>query len=277
MKPSRLIFLPAFFVAAICMNAQQPVIPVTDNLVVEGIPSLPSSLVDEVKAYTESRGAGLASWHPLKKEMLISTRFGNSNQIHYVKFPGGARTQITFFEEPVGSAIFEPVKGEYFLFLRDIGGNEFAQIYRYDLSDKKITLLTDGKKSQNGNIVWSNKGDRIAFASTERNGQDRDIYILDPRNPASKKMVVENTGGGWGVADWSIDDSKLLLEEYLSINESRLYLVDINSGNKTRLLPEKDDRSSFSGVGFSKNGRGIYLVTNRFSRAAVAIRLRRMG
>lgn len=264
MKSSRLIFLTVFLVAAVCINAQQPVIPVTDNLVVEGIPSLPSALVDEVKAYTESRGAGLASWHPLKKEMLISTRFGNSNQIHYVKFPGGARTQITFFEEAVGSAaIFEPVKGEYFLFLRDIGGNEFAQIYRYDMREKKITLLTDGKRSQNGNIVWSNKGDRITFASTERNGQDRDIYILDPRNPASKKRVVENTGGGWGVSDWSMDDSKLLLEEYISINESRIYLVDLNSGIKTRLLPEKDERSTFSGVGFSKNGRGIYLVTNR--------------
>lgn len=262
MKICKLIIIPAIFIA-VRLNAQQPVIQVSDNLVVEGIPALPASLIDEVKAYTESRSAGIVSWHPLKKEMLITTRFGNSNQIHHVEFPGGARTQLTFFEEPVRGAIFEPVKGSYFLFSKDIGGNEFSQIYRYNMSDKKISLLTDGKRSQNGNIIWSNKGDRIAFGSTERNGQDRDIYIMDPMDPSSKKRVAENTGGGWSVEDWSPDDSQLLLANYLSINESKIYIVDLNSGIKTQLLPESDERSAFLPFGFSKDSKGIYLITNR--------------
>jgi dipeptidyl aminopeptidase/acylaminoacyl peptidase len=262
MKICKLIIIPAIFIAA-CINAQQPVIQISDNLVVEGIPPLPASMIDEVKAYTESRGAGLVSWHPLKREMLITTRFGNSNQIHNVEFPGGARTQLTFFDEPVRGAIYEPVKGSYFLFLKDIGGNEFTQIYRYNLSDKKITLLTDGKRSQNGEIIWSNKGERIAYASTERNGQDRDIFVMNPADPSSKKKVAENTGGGWGVADWSPDDNKLLVYNYLSINESKLFIVDLNSGIKSQLLPETDERSTFLPLGFSKDGKGIYLITNR--------------
>jgi dipeptidyl aminopeptidase/acylaminoacyl peptidase len=195
--------------------------------------------------------------------MLITTRFGNSIQIHNVEFPGGARTQLTFFDEPVRDAIYEPVKGSYFLFLKDIGGNEFTQIYRYNLSDKKITLLTDGKRSQNGEIIWSNKGDRIAFATTERNGQDRDIFTINPLDPSSKKKVAENTGGGWGVADWSPDDSKLLLYSYISINESKLFIVDLNSGIKSQVLPGADERSAFLPVGFSKDSKGIYLITNR--------------
>jgi dipeptidyl aminopeptidase/acylaminoacyl peptidase len=262
MKTCKLILIPVFIFAT-CLNAQQPVIQVRDNLVIEGIPALPASLIDEVNAYTESRGAGFCSWHPLKKEILITTRFGNSNQIHHVEIPGGARTQLTFFNEPVREAIFEPVKGSYFLFLKDIGGNEFAQIYRYDLADKKVTLLTDGKRSQNGEIIWSNKGDRIAFGSTERNGQDRDTYIMDPLDSSSKKRVAENPGGGWFIADWSPDDTKLLLTEYLSINESRLNIVDLNSGAKTQLLPERDERSTFLPVGFSKDNKGVYLITNR--------------
>ncbi len=254
--------IPAIFIVA-CLNAQQPVIQVSDNLVVEGVPALPASLIDEVKAYTESRAAGFVSWHPLKKEMLITTRFGNSNQIHNVEFPGGARTQLTFFEEPVRDAIFEQVKGAYFLFLKDIGGNEFTQIYRYNIIDKKITLLTDGKRSQNGGIIWSNKGERIAFGSTERNGQDRDIYIMDPLDPSSKKRVAENAGGGWSVADWSPDDTKLLLANYISINESQVYIVDLSSGIKTQLLPESNERSAFLPFGFSRDNKGTYLVTNR--------------
>lgn len=245
--------------------AQQTTIQVADNLVTEGIPPLSSDIVNEVKNYTETRGASLASWHPQKKEILISTRFANSNQLHYVKAPGAARTQLTFFDEPIGGATFEPIRGEYFLFSKDIGGNEFSQLYRYDIATKKITLLTDGKRSQNGGIRWSQKGDRIAYGSTKRNGQDRDIYVMNPLNPASDRKVAENTGGGWGVANWSPDDSQMLLEERISVNESRLYLLNASTGAKTRLLPEKDERTTYSGICFSKNGKGIYLVTNKDS------------
>jgi dipeptidyl aminopeptidase/acylaminoacyl peptidase len=251
-----------FILALLAGTATAQNIPVPNNLVTDGIPPLPATLVDEVKNYTESRGASLLAWHPLKKEILISTRFANSNQIHYVKMPGGDRKQITFFSEPIQSASFEPNRGDYFLFYKDKGGNEFSQIYRYDLKDKKITLLTDGGKSQNGSLVWNNKGDKIAYASTRRNGKDRDIYILDPLNPASDKKVLENTGS-WSVECWSADDSKLLLQEFISVNESRLYLFDLNSGIKTRLLPSKDERSTYNGVSFAKDDNRIYLITNK--------------
>ncbi|HEY0744159.1 MAG TPA: prolyl oligopeptidase family serine peptidase [Chryseosolibacter sp.] len=243
----------------------QTTIPVSENLVAEGIPPLSTQLVADVKTYTESRGAALAEWHPVRKEMIISTRFGNTNQLHYVKMPGGDRKQITFFDEPIGFATFEPTRGDYFLFLKDVGGNEFAQIYRYDIASKKVTLLTDGKRSQNGGIEWSHKGDLIAYGSTKRNGQDRDIYVMNPSDPASDMKVTESSGGGWGVVDWSADDSKLLLQEGISVNESRLYMLDLKTGEKVRLLPEKDERATYTGISFSKDGRGIYLATNKDS------------
>lgn len=260
---NNILTLLLLFIAAGILVAQQDVVPVTDNLVTEGIPPLKSSYIAEVKNYTESRSASLIDWNPVKKEMLISTRFGNSNQLHYVKFPGGDRKQITFFDEPISSATFNPVKGEYFLFLKDVGGNEFLQIYRFDLISNKVTLLTDGKRSQNGGIEWSNKGDLIAYGSTKRNGQDRDIYIMNPLDPASDHRVIENKGGGWGVVDWSPDDANLLVEEVISVNESRLYQFNAATGNKIRLLPEKDERSTYSGICYSKDGKGIYLITNK--------------
>ena len=111
-----------------------------------------------MRRYTESRPANFADWHPTQREMLISTRFGNTAQVHQVKLPGGARTQLTFFNEPIGGATFEPVQGRYFVFGKDVGGNEFAQLYRYDVADGRITLLTDGGRSQNGGGVWSTQG-----------------------------------------------------------------------------------------------------------------------
>ncbi len=260
-----------YFVASVlCLvtitaSGQQKNIVMPDNLVAEGIPPLPASLISDVKNYTESRGASLVEWHPQRKEMLIATRFANSTQLHYVKQPGGDRKQVTFFDEPVGFATFEPLKGDYFIFSRDAGGNEFGQLYRYDMKDKKITLLTDGQRSQNGNVTWSTKGDRIVYGSTKRNGADRDFFLMNPMNPSAEKKVCENAGGGWGVADWSPDDSKLLVQEGISINESRIYLVDLASGAKTRVLPEKDERTSYSPICFTMDGKGIYLTTTKDS------------
>ncbi len=56
--------------------------------------------------------------------MLISTRFGNTAQLHLVKMPGGARRQLTFFPEPVGGGSFRPKTGEFIVFEQDNGGGE---------------------------------------------------------------------------------------------------------------------------------------------------------
>jgi dipeptidyl aminopeptidase/acylaminoacyl peptidase len=244
--------------------AQQGTIPVTENLVVEGIPPLPASLAEDLRTYTEGRGASFVDWHPQRNEMLISTRFGNSNQLHRVTRPGGARTQITFFAEPVGAATYEPHTGGYFLFTKDQGGNEFAQIFRFD-ADGKTTLLTDGGRSQNGGMVWSRDGGRIAYASTTRNGKDRDIRLMDPLAPATDKVLCENSGGGWGVSDWSPDGKQLLVGEYLSANESRIHLIDATTGQRTRILPAKDERTTYRAICFAPDGKGIFITSNKGS------------
>jgi dipeptidyl aminopeptidase/acylaminoacyl peptidase len=241
------------------------------NLIAEGIPAIPSSIADDVQRYSESRSATFCDWHPKRKEMIISTRFGNVPQLHLVQMPLGQRKQLTFFNEPVTNAVFEPVNGDYFLFTKDKGGNEFSQIYRYDLVDGKITLLTDGQRSQNSGIVWSKKGKWIVYGSTARNGADRDIYIMDPRNPDSKKLLLQVTGGGWQVLDVSPDDKKLLVIEEISINEAHYWLVDVTTGTKTELTPQTEHGVAYGDGKFSKNGSGIYFTTdkdNEFTRLA---------
>ena len=263
MKLPSFIFI--FSLISCATFAQQATIPVAENLIVEGIPSLSTALTRDLQNYTESRGATFVEWNPLKKELLTLTRFGNSNQLHYIKMPGGDRKQLTFFDELISGASFEPLNGNYFLFFKDNGGNEFSQIYRYDFSTTNVTLLTDGKRSQNGNILWSNKADKISYTSTKRNGQDRDIYLLDPLHVSSDKLIAQNKGGDWKVVDWSADDAKLLVQEGISINETRLYLTDVQTGATTRLLPEKDERTTYNGIAFTKDGKGAYIITNKDS------------
>ncbi|HYJ79986.1 MAG TPA: S9 family peptidase [Longimicrobiaceae bacterium] len=262
-RPSRPALAALLLPAALAAQGppQQPVITPGDNLVVDGVPPIPASLATEVRRYTESRSAGLVDWHPLRREMLISTRFGNTAQVHQVRMPSGARTQLTFFDEPVGNASYEPKDGRYFIFSKDVGGNEFAQIYRYDTASGAVTMLTDGGRSQNGGWRWSTAGDRIAYGSTRRNGADRDLYVMDPANPAGDRRVLQATGGGWGVADWSPDDRTLLVAEVFSVNSVNLFLVDVATGAKTPLTTA-GDTVAYGGATFAPDGRGVYLTSD---------------
>jgi len=102
----RVLFLFVGLLSTSWMMAETGDLPQTNNLVTENIPKIPASLVEEVARYTEFRAARLADWHPTKREMLITTRFGDTAQVHHVKFPGGARTQLTFFPDSVGGLVF---------------------------------------------------------------------------------------------------------------------------------------------------------------------------
>jgi len=164
------------------VRAQEAEVLPGDNLVVQGIPRVPASLAQAVSRYTEFRRAAFLSWHPTKREMLIRTRFAETMQVHQVRLPGGARTQLTFFADPVRGAAYPPKDARWFIFSKDTGGDEFYQFYRYDLDTGVVTLLTDGK-SRNSAAVFSNAGGLLAYSSTRRNGKDTDLYVINPADP----------------------------------------------------------------------------------------------
>jgi hypothetical protein len=82
------------FLSSVCLAAEPAPKTITpgDNLVVDGIPPIPADLVEKVGRYTEARAATFQDWNPTKAEMLMTTRFGDTNQVHRLAIPGGART-----------------------------------------------------------------------------------------------------------------------------------------------------------------------------------------
>jgi len=262
-KLLRLLAVPLLIVSFAA--AQNDTVAPNENLVVEGIPSIPASLATTVERYNNFRWAHLYDWNPVRREILITTRFADTNQLHSVKMPGGARTQLTFFPEPVSSALYQPTRGNFFVFSKDIGGGEFYQFYRYDIDNGDITLLTDGK-SRNTGKLWSHAGDKLVYGSTRRNGRDVDLWIMEPTKSETNQMLAQLEGGGWEPLDWSPDDHSILVLEEISANESYLWLFDAKSGAKTLITPKgAAQKISYSGGKFSKDNKGIYTTTDKDS------------
>lgn len=246
-------------------TSQAAVLPPAENLVVKDVPSPPFSLIEKVEKYTEFRSAHMSSWHPTKREMLIETRFADTVQVHSVDSPGAARRQMTFYKDTAHGGSFQPKDGKYFVFDKDKGGDEFFQKYSFDVDSKDVVLLTDGK-SRNTGGVWSSKGNGYAYGSTRRNGADVDLWIMNPQDSKSNRMLTQLEGGGWDPQDWSPDDKQILLQEQLSVNEAYLWLVDTETGKKTALTDRNEKtKIAYNRARFSKDGKGVYVSTDKDS------------
>ena len=232
------------------LSAQDAVVEKPAAIVADGMPAVPVTLADRTRPYMEFRSAAFQGWNPADKSMLITTRFGNTPQVHGVKMPGGARTQLSFEVDRIGAASWAPGRGDVMLVMKDVGGGEFFQLYT--LKDGVLSLLTDGK-SRNEFGAWSHDGALVGYSSTRRNGTDSDLYVIDPRDPKSDRLVAQVKGGGWQIEGFSPNRSKAVVVEYRSITKSNLWLLDIASG---KLTPLGDHRKSvaYGGADFAADG-----------------------
>ncbi len=236
-------------------------LPPPAALRLDGVPLVPAELAGRVRPWMEFRTASFQGWDPATGGMLIATRFGDSNQLHLVAMPGGARRQLSFEPEPIAGGSFAPgaAKGDVLLAAADVGGGENFQLFR--LAEGRTQLLTDGK-SRNTGATWSKDGRLVGFASNARNGRDSDLWVMDPRDPASRRLVAERQGGGWAFLDFFPDEKTALVARYVSVEQSELHRLDLATGAVTPITRDRG-KVSYGDARVAPDGR-ILATSDRF-------------
>ncbi len=230
----------------------------------ENVPAIPLTISERVRQYMQARSAFFCDWHPSGEGILISTRFGQTYQLHRVKSPGAARTQLTFFDEPLYSAKFcDSKKADGFLFSMDVGGGENYQIFYFDLQSGQRKMITDGE-SRNGSPLWNHGGTTLAYSSTRRNGRDHDIHLTDIESPDSTRLICK-VQGLWVPVTWSPDNRQLLLLDYLSATSTHYHILDIESGEVRLLFEKTEDGIAYGDARWSCDGEKLYFVADRDS------------
>ena len=243
------------------VEGTQPV-PSVPSLVASGVPPLPAELRARTGQYLNARAAALADVSEDGGTLLISTRFASTSQLHVVEMPLGMRTQITFGDEPVTRARFQPGDPQAVWYLQDKGGGEFFQLFRLDRHSGRSELLTDGK-SRHGDLTLSRDGKRLAFSGTQRNGKDTDVYVAETASPKQARRVT-TAEGSWSPIEFSLDGRRLLIAQERSIQDADLYALEVESGKLTQLTP-KEGKASVAAARFTADGKAVYLVTDRWS------------
>ena len=265
--------LVLWLVAVSVGSVQAQFLKPADNLVIDGVPPISDELVAKVQAYTDFKPASVVSWHPTQSTLLIRTRLTNTLQLHLVSSPGSKPVPITDFPDAVSGASFQPKKGEYILFEKSRGGDEVFQIFRLDLATKTVTAISDPKERASA-PSWNRHGDRIVYTTTtiDRNHASRvpvtKLVLSDPLRPENARTIATFEGGRWFNFRFSPDDRSLVFAEYISANESHIWTMNISSGEKTRVTPEKKVGAVpvfYSLARFSRDGKQLFATSDRDS------------
>lgn len=234
-------------------------VPKPAAIVADGLPDVPDDLADAARPYLQSRRAAFLGWNPADRSMLIKTRFGATDQIHVVATPDGARTQISFEDEPILTGVPSPA-GDVLLVQKDNGGDEFYQLYT--LKGGRLARITDGT-SRNWFGAWSRDGKLVGYASSRRNGADMDLYVVDPRDPSTDRMVAQVSGGGWNIADFSANGRTALVVNRMSINQATVYELNLADG-QMRSLTDPETPVSYVDPRYAPDG-SIWATSNKDS------------
>ena len=252
----RLIFTSAFvaglsFMPTTSSMAQSPATNAPANVIMmppaamrtEGVPPIPQSLALDIAPYGDFAPTRFVGWHPIEQDMLILRRAGNTNQLFLQANPMGKPVQLTKGREPVRGASFEPKRGEYILFARDIGGDEATQIYRLDpKTHTEVQITPTGElhgvgpwnAAQDKVIITARPLDRSA-AGGKRDQASMDVYVIDPMQPEARFKLASLSGAGWRVVRWIDKENRLILSEYQSSTLSKLWSIDLATGKRTSL------------------------------------------
>ena len=249
--------------AAPQLDAQERRTVLDETVVLEDAPEVPDRIVETLNRYQNVRSAGFVDWTADGRGMTVGTRFADVVQIHRVDMPGGARRQLTFYDEPAAGLSRRP-SSEHVLFSMDQGGSEFYQLWLLDPGTGEARRLTDGS-SRNGGAEWSEDGAQLAWTSTRRNGRSNDVWVMSVDDTASARVAVEAPdGASWSATTWTPDGSGIVIGQYVSVTDSRLHLLDLATGDLRSLAGSADDPASWSGIDpeFTPDGRALFVVTD---------------
>jgi len=224
----------------------------------ENVPEIPADVREAVQRYQNSRSATFEDWLP-DGSILISTRFGATQQLHRVAMPLGARTQISFGAEPIAGAQTVP-GSDRFLVARDTGGDEWFQLYLRGLAGPARQITEPG--TRNESAVFSKDGALVVWARSTRGTAAYSLVAADIASGRQRTLL--EVEGAAAPADISPDRQRLLYARSISNREDQLFELDMVSGEARRIAPD-GEAAVYQSARYLPGGTSIIAISDRGS------------
>jgi dipeptidyl aminopeptidase/acylaminoacyl peptidase len=224
---------------------------------VPGEVGLAGQALPDITRFLNVRAAGAPSLSPDGARVAFRTSITGAPQLWVVDARGGWPTQLTF-GEPVTFHAWSPA-GDWLIYGTDRGGNEREGFYLISpdgTMERELLPPSDAFRVFGG---FSPDGGRIAYSTTERNGRDFDVHVLDLASGEDREVFRGSFG--FYVAAWRPDGKALILSETRGEDGNDVHLLDLATG-AARVLFKPEEPARFQSFAWKPDGSGFYVATN---------------
>ncbi len=208
--------------------------------------------------YVKASGALSAQMAPDGSFIAMSSSQSGERQLYILQPDGSGLAQVT---SGAGISFYDILPSGDILYGADNDGDERENYFLYDgetgASELILPATVKGFRSYGG---VSGDGSTIAFASTERNGLDFDIYLMDLES-RDVRRVFEGRYGNF-VQAVNYDASRLIVSETVGEDADKIFVLDTESGERT-VLSDPTPRANHVDAGmYFADDNTLYFATN---------------
>lgn len=231
----------------------------TPKLYMENVPEAPADIKASWQPYHDARGSGFDGFDA-DGEIYYSMRPNRTDpvQVHRTAEPGVIGKIVTNDPEGLSNATPRPGHNDEFMFVDDINGDEFQQLF-LQKPDGTITQLTE-TGTRNRGAWFTADGKTLVWTRTKSGSFDHTVMMMNPDDPDSVREVYTHTASNYAY-DLSPDGKTMLMGRYKSRSESEFHLLNMETGEVSEVHPT-DHPISYGGAAFSADGKSLILVTN---------------
>jgi dipeptidyl aminopeptidase/acylaminoacyl peptidase len=234
-------------------------VPAPPSIKATGIPRVPWSPLAEAVSFVKNMIAAesLVDWHPSGEGIVVRKPGLTGSALYRVRTPGAEPEKLMSLTRNTERIYLNPdLRRNYLVYSEDTAGNEYSQLYLYDLNTQKSRRITDGS-SRHIHAVFAPDGERLAFPGRARNSDDTLFYVVDPLNPSTMR-TIGRAAGEWWLGAWSPGGDRVLAWKNIPPNLSFLYSLDVRTGELRHLGSGKEGEVTHRDAVWSNDGRSLY-------------------
>lgn len=168
--------------------------------------------------------------------------------------------QLSFSGDRISRAVYAP-NDDRLLLCGDVGGSELTQLYLLSADGADLRHIAGAPNSICQFGGWSPDGQRIVYASNERNPRYFDIYERDVTTSDTRAYALPD--GTYWPERYSPDGHYILVSRHESFYHDQLILLDRETGAARPLTPEPTaEHAAHNHAAWSADGHGLYLLSD---------------
>ncbi|MEE4209824.1 MAG: S9 family peptidase [Parvularcula sp.] len=208
-----------------------------------------------VVRYFKVLGARGGQLSPDGSTVIYASSITGEPQVFAVDAEGGAPRQLTY---GTGVSNFRFAPEGRILIASDTDGNErvgYTLLTQDGRQEERVLAASD---AFNNFGDFDEDGDRFVFASTQRNGTDFDIYLVED---GSEPEEIYRGKFGFYPQAWRPGSDDVLVTETRGEDGNVLHLLDVTNGELTTLF-DPEVTSAYGSFVFKPDGSGFWMATN---------------